>query len=702
MERIGCLRPDSMRTLFPFASLRFRYMVKSMLPRWAEIRIRQELAQRKLASVQDVWPILESAGSPPHGWMGWPNGKQFAFVISHDVDTQRGLDRCLQIADMEERLGFRSAFFFVPERRYKVPKALRDELVSRGFEVGVHGLYHDWHTFASRELFQKRAPRINHYLKDWGAVGFRAPSTVRNLDWIGELDVEYDASTFDTDPFEPQPQGVCTIFPFWVGRAGSTRGYVELPYTLPQDYTLFVLLREKSTDVWRRKLAWIVKQQGMAFCDVHPCYADPSGISCACDCYPLSLYEGFLRHVSEEYKGKYWHALPRDMGRFWRKNYPATIDDGRSSLALRLPRRSHRQTGMKPARSASPSKKIWIDLDNTPHVPLFRPIIRELRAQGYEVLVTARDAFQVWELADRMGLECAKIGRHYGKHRLLKGMGLCYRAAQLAPLILREKPILAVSHGSRSQVILSSLLRIPCVMISDYEHARGIPVFHPTCHIMPDVIPDSALKDSGGQIFHYPGIKENVYAPDFVPDASLLHDLGLGAGDTVVTVRPPATEAHYRAPLSDVLFDATMAFLLDVPDVRIVLVPRNKKQMEYLKETRSQWFVGGKTIIPPHAVDGLNLLWNSDVVISGGGTMNREAVALGVPVYSIFGGSVGAVDQHLSDIGKLVFIRNPGDLPSRLSIKKRDKTLQAVDADRQTLRTIVSHIVGMTENCSAH
>jgi len=671
--------------------LRLRYAVKSMLPKWVEIKIRQVLARRKLASVQDVWPILETAGAPPSGWRGWPDGKQFAFVISHDVDTQRGLDRCLLLADLEERLGFRSAFYFVPKGRYEVPKSLRDELVRRGFEVGVHGLYHDWHTFTSRPVFEKRAPGINHYLKDWGAIGFRAPSMIRNLDWIRELDVEYDASTFDTDPFEPQPDGVGTIFPFWVEGRGSRPGYVELPYTLPQDHTLFVLLQAQNLDLWKRKLEWIVKNKGMASLDVHPCYTAPSGVVRACNEYPLSYYESFLRHVKDEYKGRYWQVLPRDLSRWWK------IDSGHPLKAVSGSSRSPASKAVK-----DPMPKIWIDLDNTPHVPLFKPIIRELKAKGYDVLVTARDAFQVWELADRMGVECTKIGRHYGKHRILKGLGLCYRALQLAPLILREKPILAVSHGSRSQVILSALLRIPCVVISDYEHARGIPFFHPSYHIMPDVIPDSVIKDSHGPILHYPGIKENVYAPDFIPDASLLQELGIRAEDIVVTVRPPATEAHYRAPLSDVLFDATMSFLLALPDVRIILVPRNKKQIELLEASKPEWFSGDKVIVPQHAVDGLNLLWHSDVVISGGGTMNREAVALGVPVYSIFGGAVGAVDQYLAEIGKLIFLRDPADLPAKLNIKKRDKTLQAVDSERQTLNTIVARIVGMAENHAAH
>ncbi len=315
-------------------SLRLRYAVKSVLPKRLEIRIRQAIARRKLASVQDVWPILESAGTPPPGWAGWPDGKQFAFVISHDVDTKRGLERCLQIADLEERLGFRSAFYFVPEGRYEVSKTFRDELVRRGFEVGVHGLYHDGRTFTSRRVFEKRAPLINQYLKEWGATGFRAPSMIRNLDWIQELDANYDASTFDTDPFEPQPEGVGTIFPFWVEGRDSRPGYVELPYTLPQDYTLFVLLQAKTNELWKRKLAWIAPKGGMALMDVHPCYAAPAGQACSQEEYPLELYEEFLKHVRREYAGRYWHVLPETMAHFCQENRKAIATSTRRHICM--------------------------------------------------------------------------------------------------------------------------------------------------------------------------------------------------------------------------------------------------------------------------------------------------------------------------------------------------------------------------------
>ena len=164
------------------------------------------------------------------------------------------------LLSLEMELGFRSSFNFTPEGPYTVPADLRDWLTNRGFEVGVHDLNHDGCLFSSRESFRLKAQRINHYLEEWNAVGFRSGYMLRNLDWIHDLNIAYDACTFDTDPFEPQPDGVNTIFPFWVPAPSSQlpapgssptlnhprSGYVELPYTLPQDSTLFLLLREKT------------------------------------------------------------------------------------------------------------------------------------------------------------------------------------------------------------------------------------------------------------------------------------------------------------------------------------------------------------------------------------------------------------------------------------------------------------------------
>ncbi len=296
--------------------LRLRYALKALLPNRLELQLRRALAQRKLRSVHDEWPILASAATLPPAWQGWPDNKSFALILTHDVDTRYGLDHCLELANIEENLGFRSCFNFVPHRRYQVPRELLTHLTARGFEVGVHGLSHDARTFMSRRRFTHSAPQINQILKDWNAIGFRTPSMVRNLDWIRELNIEYDMSTFDTDPFEPQPEGVNTIFPFWVAGLKPHPGYVELPYTLAQDYTLFVLLQMQTIDPWKTKLEWIASHGGMALLNTHPDYmhfdraAKRPG-------YPVHLYQEFLTHLRARYPEQYWHVLPRDMSRFW-------------------------------------------------------------------------------------------------------------------------------------------------------------------------------------------------------------------------------------------------------------------------------------------------------------------------------------------------------------------------------------------------
>jgi predicted glycosyltransferase len=344
--------------------------------------------------------------------------------------------------------------------------------------------------------------------------------------------------------------------------------------------------------------------------------------------------------------------------------------------------------------------KIWIDLDNTPHVPFFEPIMEELTARGFPLMVTARDAFQVCELADKKGISYTKVGRHHGKNRALKAAGLIFRALQLFPVELREKPVLAVSHGARSQILLSNLLRIPTILIADYEHSQFPRMMRPTWIMAPDMIPDESLCLKNGHIRKYSGIKEDVYVWKLVPDPSLLGELGLSDSDVIVTVRPPATEAHYHRPESVMLFEYFMNRASQTAAVKIVLLPRNRKQSELVRRNWPAWFEGGKTVIPPFAVDGLNLLWHSDLVVSGGGTMNREAAALGVPVYSIFRGTIGAVDRHLSDQGRLVLIGSPGEVDTKIPIEKRSRKAIAETTSRRTLNQVVDKIQEIAESYS--
>jgi predicted glycosyltransferase len=342
-------------------------------------------------------------------------------------------------------------------------------------------------------------------------------------------------------------------------------------------------------------------------------------------------------------------------------------------------------------------KKIWIDLDNSPHVPFFAPIIEELERHGCSVLVTARDCFQVCGLADLLCLRHHRVGRHYGKNPALKLLGLGIRAMQMMPAALRAKPALALSHGSRSQLITSRLLGIPSVIIGDYEFSRIFAVVRPECLIVPQVIPDEALQSFAVPLLRYPGIKEDVYAHRFRPDPALARELGLDREKLVVTIRPPATEAHYHVPESDRLFDAVLDFLGEHAEAKIVLVPRNQSQASQIRALKPHLFASGRAVIPDRVVDGLNLIWHSDLVISGGGTMNREAAALGVPVYSIFRGKIGAVDRYLAAQGRLTLIESPEQLPTKLLLRRRERPTSPSRGGQGALEAIIAHIIKFVE-----
>jgi hypothetical protein len=298
---------------------RLYYALKPLIPRRLQIALRRQLVLRQKTKYSYVWPIDEQAGEPPAGWSGWPEGKKFALVLTHDVDTEKGQNNCINLMKLEKEMGFRSSLNFVP-RRYNVSSTLRQNLVSEGFEIGLHGLYHDGKYYKSRKIFIERAVEMNKYFASWGAVGHRAPSMLHKLEWFHELDIEYDTSTFDTDPFEPQPDGIGTIFPFIVNSMTNRKSYVELPYTLPQDFTLFILMQEKNIGIWKKKVDWIAEKGGMALMNVHPDYMIFERSKPGLEEYPASYYEEFLNYVKSKYEGQYWHVLPKNMACWYAKN----------------------------------------------------------------------------------------------------------------------------------------------------------------------------------------------------------------------------------------------------------------------------------------------------------------------------------------------------------------------------------------------
>ncbi|MEO7299602.1 MAG: DUF354 domain-containing protein [Verrucomicrobiota bacterium] len=701
---------------------RLYYRFKPFVPSSVRRSVRRWFALRKREQVLDSWPILPGSQQPPENWLGWPEGKQFALVLTHDVESLEGLEKCRALMKVEMELGFRSTFNFIPEGPYSVSRELRNELTQNGFEVGVHDLHHDGKLYRNRPEFVKKAARINHYLKEWGASGFRSGFMLHNLNWLHELNIQYDASTFDTDPFEPQPHGRETIFPFWVprptaplrpgermaeGRATAASGYVELPYTLPQDSTLFVLFRERHPDIWFKKLDWVARHGGMALLDTHPDYMTMNGQNQKRFTYPVSYYEKFLHYVKQKYAGLYWHALSREVAELVRCRHSARLRPTvpLTTLNGHQPEQSSSEftastVNLSFSKSDNSKSTIWIDMDNTPHVVFFEPVIDELRSRGFPVVVTARDAFQVCELADKKKISFVQVGRHYGKNRFRKVAGVLYRALQLAPVARREKPILSISHGARSQIVISNLLRIPTLLLADYEFAVYPPLMRPTWEMVPSVIPDTALCCKPGNIRKYPGIKEDVYVWKFQPDPEFLQSIGLEESALIVTARPPATEAHYHNPESEGLFVSFMELACQNPQSRIVLLPRNKQQGETIRHRWPHWFANDKTIIPQGALDGLNLIWFSDLLVSGGGTMNREAAALGVPVYSIFRGAIGAVDNHLQQSGLLILIENAEDVAGKIKLQKRVRRPMGEATSRKSLDHIVNTIEELVHSIS--
>ncbi len=306
------------------------FRIKPFLPKGLRWALRRQQVSRIIRRNADTWPIRRSAAEKPPGWSGWPEGKKFALVFTHDVESPEGLEKVRPLAELEMRHGLRSSFNFIPEGPYADPVELRHWLVENGFEVGVHDLNHDGQLYESRESFSRKAESINRYLRDWDAVGFRSGFMLHQLDWLHDLDISYDASTFDTDPFEPQPEGSDTIFPFLVKpEDGTAPGYVELSYTLPQDSTLFLHLGEKTPAIWKKKLAWIRRNGGLALVNIHPDYISFSGEKSPSFSYPVDVLKEFLEFVCSEHDGMFWNPLARDLASWYRERSPSPHDQAR-------------------------------------------------------------------------------------------------------------------------------------------------------------------------------------------------------------------------------------------------------------------------------------------------------------------------------------------------------------------------------------
>jgi predicted glycosyltransferase len=328
--------------------------------------------------------------------------------------------------------------------------------------------------------------------------------------------------------------------------------------------------------------------------------------------------------------------------------------------------------------------RVWVDLTNSPHVLVLRPVIAGLRARGHEVEVTARDFAQTLELCDRFGIEHTEIGRHRGAGLVDKARGLAARSAQLARWARPRRFDLAIGHGSNDITVAAWLLRIPCSTTFDYEWAtiqHNVNCRLAQAVVVPDVIPPQRLYRSGarGKLHRYPGLKEEYYLSDFVPDPAVIDELGLDCAAPIAVVRtPPAVSLYHR--FENDLFGQVLERLRGE---QVVVLPRTSQQ-------RAELARAGGFVVPERAIDAQSLIAYADLVVSAGGTMNREAVALGAPVFTVFEGRLGAVDEHLIADGRLRRLR----CAAEVKLVKREAVGEAEDRVRRDPALLVDLLSG--------
>jgi uncharacterized protein len=308
--------------------------------------------------------------------------------------------------------------------------------------------------------------------------------------------------------------------------------------------------------------------------------------------------------------------------------------------------------------------KVWVDCTAAAHPLVLRPIIERLEARGDEVFVTAREYGQTEGILERLGIPFASVGSHAGAGTLRKGAAVAGRSARLARFVWSRRPDLAIAHGSVDLAVVSALFRIPSAQMQDYEFAglqRQIAFRVASRVLVPDAIPLDRLARvgaKGAKLIRYPGLKEEYYLAGFEPDPGVLDELGLDREKVLVVVRPPPETSEYHA--RNDLYGETIRRLSGASEAQAVVIPRTEAQRAKLAALGS-----GRLIVPDRAIDAQSLIAFADLVVSAGGTMNREAAALGTPVFTTFAGRMGGVDEALVAAGRLQVLDDPAALPLR-------------------------------------
>ncbi len=328
--------------------------------------------------------------------------------------------------------------------------------------------------------------------------------------------------------------------------------------------------------------------------------------------------------------------------------------------------------------------RFWADIDNAPHVLVLRPIIQELARRGHEVEITARDHGQTIPLLRMYGLNHRIVGKHWGKNILKKYLSVLFRSISLLFFAAGKRFDAVFCHGTRAVFLPARILKIPLVVLVDYEYTAVLRLMTkwPALLLFPSVIPPEVFESRGFPrkiLRGYDGLKEDLYIHDIPPDPSFLTDLGMDPLKVIVLMRPPATMAHYAVPESERFFYDVMEYLCARPEVQILLIPRTTDQgrviTSYLQE---KGFTNA--FIPSRVYDGPRMMKCVDLIISGGGTMNREAAVLGVPVYSIYQGHIGAVDMNLMNTHRLKHVDTMEAL-RKIPLVKRGEAVEVRDRE---------------------
>jgi predicted glycosyltransferase len=309
--------------------------------------------------------------------------------------------------------------------------------------------------------------------------------------------------------------------------------------------------------------------------------------------------------------------------------------------------------------------RLWIDLDNSPHVPLFAPLIRLLRQQGAQVMITARRFAQTVDLVEQLGVDATIIGQHAGRSKVKKVLNLPVRTLQLRNAVRQFAPHLALSHGSRTQVLAARLMRVPSVVMFDYEWTEMQIFSRLATHLLcPSIIDDQRLQAAGvplGNVSRYHGLKEHLYLPQFSPDPAFRHSLDVAPDQLLVTIRPPGLIGNYHDPRSEAICREVIRTAAANRNAVVVVLPKTRLEAALVRAALPSQ-AAARVVIPERALPGLQLLYHSDLAISGGGTMNRESALLGTPTWSMFTGKRGAVDEYLSAHGTLRFLESEADV----------------------------------------